>query len=133
MTNSKIGGTGGQAVREVHEGNPMKKKPAGRTDYNVGPEDFIVVWESSDTAEEVETKTGIPKAICQARASGYRKLGIPLKKMKRNFKKGLKTDFLVQLVKEVRSRAEGAPVAAKNDRTDIQKAVDEALKKMSKK
>lgn len=52
-----------------------------RTDYNVSPEKFIEVWETSETAQEVADRLGMPRPIALARASFYRKNGIPLSPM----------------------------------------------------
>jgi hypothetical protein len=54
-----------------------------RIDYNVTPEKFIEVWQTSSSADEVASKLGMPKPIVHARASNYRALGVALKSMPR--------------------------------------------------
>lgn len=76
-----------------------KKQP--RTEYNVTPEQFITTWQTSETAQEVADKLGMPKAIVLARASSYRSDGIKLKKMKRDSKKALDVDALNRLIEKL--------------------------------
>lgn len=49
----------------------------------VSPEDFVVAWCTSQSLNEVAEATGMNKAAVQARAHGYRKVGINLPKFRR--------------------------------------------------
>ena len=62
------------------EGVQMRSK---RADYGIGPKEFAIAWNSSETLDEVAEKTGMPKPIVSARANHYRRMGVPLKKLKR--------------------------------------------------
>jgi hypothetical protein len=62
---------------------PKRKQKSMKKDYHVTPEQFIRVWQTSETAEEAATRLGMPKPIVHARASEYRGMGITLKKMPR--------------------------------------------------
>ena len=72
----------------------MAKKTAdetsslGRTHYNITPEQFVKVWQVSETSQEVADKLGMPLPIIFARASSYRKAGVHPKKLKRKEKQG---------------------------------------------
>ena len=81
----------------------MAKK---RTQYKVSAREFIEAWERSETAQEVCDKVGMPKAIVLARASAYRKDGIPLKKMKRRSSRALDVEELKKLVLDIRKEQE---------------------------
>jgi len=83
--------------------------------------DFITAWETSENVQEVCDKVGISKTTAQARASKYRGLGIPVKKMTRGGGgKSIDTDGALQLiaslretnVEEVRSEGENLMFAA---------------------
>ena len=60
--------------------NSVKRHRKGR--FTVGPAEFIEVWQTSDTLDEVAERTGLHKAAVSSRAWIYRKKGIPLKKLK---------------------------------------------------
>ncbi len=74
----------------------MKKK--GKTEYNVTPEEFIKIWQTSESVTEVSDKTGMPEPIVHARASNYRQAGIRLKKMPRKNRLGLDVERLNKLI-----------------------------------
>lgn len=65
--------------------------------YNVSAERFIEVWQTSESAQEVADKLGMPKPIVLARASNYRSDGIPLKSMR----KGPKAARVAELKKHL--------------------------------
>lgn len=90
----------------------MASKKQERTVYNVSPADFVVAWESSETVSEVSDRLGMPKPIVLARASGYRKDGVRLKKLRRESKKALDIDELNRLVEETQARVRAAKAAA---------------------
>lgn len=71
---------------------------SSRTSYPTTPEEFIEVWQTSDSAEEAGKKLGMPREIASARACNYRSLGIPLKFMKRGLR-GLNVDNLSDLAR----------------------------------
>jgi hypothetical protein len=54
-----------------------------KASYDVSAEKFVETWQQSDSADEVAEKLSMPKPIVLARASGYRKIGIKIKKMKK--------------------------------------------------
>jgi hypothetical protein len=83
--------------------NLKKMKSKKKTDYNVPAEEFVRVWEVSDSVKEVSDKLGMPEGIVLARASGYRQMGVMLKKMKRNRKKKLDIDALNNIIEEIRA------------------------------
>jgi hypothetical protein len=82
-------------------------KKASRTEYNVSPEEFVRAWQTSETAQEVADKLKMPKPIVLARASGYRKDGIHLKKMKRGPKRALDVDALNRLIEQLDREKKG--------------------------
>jgi hypothetical protein len=90
---------------EAVEGEPEKpKKP--RTRYNVSAEEFVRVWQSSDSAQEAADRLGMPKSIVLARSAVYRKAradgspGINLKRMPRNNPRKLDTEYLRKVAAE---------------------------------
>ena len=64
----------------------------------VTPEEFIKVWQTSKTLDEVAERTGIEKNAAAAKASGYRKKRVPLKR----FKEPLDWERLAELAKEIK-------------------------------
>lgn len=59
----------------------MPKKPAEQNAH-VTPEEFVRIWQTSDSAQEVAAKIGSTVPNVSSRACQYRKqMGIPLKKM----------------------------------------------------
>jgi hypothetical protein len=75
------------------KGARMAKK-----NYNVSPEEFVVAWQMSKTAEEAAQRLGMPKGIVLARASFYREKGVNLKTMKRGKKKLLDVQALNRVI-----------------------------------
>src|SRR5947209_7670873 len=73
----------------------------GKTEYNVSPQDFCRVWETSETPQEVADRLNMPRPIVLARASFYRKQGVRLKKMKRKTKRSLDVNGLNQMITEI--------------------------------
>jgi hypothetical protein len=65
-----------------------------RRSYGVSPERFVEAWQTSDSADEVASKLGMPKPIVHARASTYRQAGIKLKAMARFAKNKIDVDAL---------------------------------------
>src|SRR5262249_7960172 len=59
------------------------KRKRVKTDYGVSPQLFIEVWEKSASVREAAQMLNMPKGIAQARAAGYRKQGVKLKRMPR--------------------------------------------------
>lgn len=76
-------------------------KKVARKEYNVTPEQFVMAWEASASAQECADKLKMPKPIVLARASSYRKDGINLKKMKRGVN-GLNIGQLNDLIDTIR-------------------------------
>jgi hypothetical protein len=68
-----------------------------RKKYEVTPERFIEVWQTSKNAREAAEILGMPKGILFARASGYRSQGINLRKMPRQSRR-LNVEQLNQLI-----------------------------------
>jgi hypothetical protein len=77
-----------------------------RAAYDVTPEKFITVWQTSESADEVAEKLKMPKPIVLARASGYRRGGLKLKKMPRRPGKGLDIERLNRLIEELNGKRE---------------------------
>jgi hypothetical protein len=57
--------------------------------YNISPPEFIKIWQTASTLDEVCEKTKMSKSSAYSRAAGYRKRGIPLQK----FSRAKKTDW----------------------------------------
>jgi hypothetical protein len=77
------------------------------THYGVSPEQFIVAWQSSDTAAEVATKLTMPLGIVHARASNYRTAGVRLKPMPRRPDGKMDVEALNRLIEALdRQRAQ---------------------------
>lgn len=81
-----------------------RRKDGGRKEYDVSPEKFIEVWQTSSSADEVSRKLGMPKPIVHARASSYRQNGIKLKKMPRSSSRSLDVDALNRLIEEIEDK-----------------------------
>src|SRR5687768_7634734 len=75
-----------------------------RKKYAVSPEQFVKVWQESNSAQEVADKLGMPKNIVLARSAVYRKNrgdgspGVPLKKMERKNPRKLDVTALTKLI-----------------------------------
>jgi hypothetical protein len=115
----------------------MTKKAAGgdkqkkaRQEYNVSPAEFVKVWQSSETTQEVSDRLGMPKPIVLARASSYRKDGIKLKKLRRDRKNALDIDGLNRLIEEMGER----PVTGRKKRADApaQASHEEVVREVSR-
>jgi hypothetical protein len=84
------------------------KKGQGKTDYSVSPEEFIRVWQTSSSAQEVADKLKMPKPIVLARASNYRKTGVKIKNMPRGATRRLDVAALNKLIEQLdREKAMG--------------------------
>ncbi len=46
-------------------------------------EDFVSAWQRSKTTKEVAEKTGMTVQYCTMRAARFRKLGVPLKMLRK--------------------------------------------------
>ena len=77
-----------------------------RTEYNVSAEDFILAWQSSNTAEEVAAKVGMPRPLVHARACTYRSMGVRLKMLARVNPRRLDVEALNKLIQQVEERAQ---------------------------
>jgi hypothetical protein len=66
-----------------------------------GLEQFIRVWQSSQSAAEAARRLGMPKPIAAAGASSYRKAGIALKGMARRGRRSLDVEGLNRLIEEL--------------------------------
>jgi hypothetical protein len=71
-----------------------------RKTYDCPPEKFVLVWQQSQSVEEVAKKLNMPRAIVSARASGYRAQGVHLKKMPRKKRSGIDVDALNKLIEQ---------------------------------
>jgi hypothetical protein len=82
---------------------PASPAESARTkvDYGVSAEKFVTVWQTSDSAQEVSKKLEMPLPIVHARASGYRKQGVKLKKMPRTHGRQLDIEALNKLIEEI--------------------------------
>ena len=78
-----------------------------RATFDITPEEFVTVWNSSRTAQEAATTLGMPKAIAQARASKYRKAGVNLKRMRRGGGKRLDVEGLNRLIAQLEAERHG--------------------------
>lgn len=63
--------------------------------------DFVTIWQKSPTLDEVCEKTGMSRITACARATRYRKAGIPLKKQTRQHRPTLDVDGLASLAKKL--------------------------------
>jgi hypothetical protein len=68
---------------------------------------FIEIWEKSDSVGQVAEKTKLRKSTVQAKATQLRKLGIPLKKFK-GARRRINIEEALELVAKIR----GTTVAA---------------------
>jgi hypothetical protein len=98
------------ASKRTTEGAGGPEQDSGPTrkykSYDVTPEEFVKAWMESDYLDEVEEKLAMPKVIIAARASNYRALGLPLKKLKRRpSKKGLDLNALTKLIEQYEAQS----------------------------
>lgn len=93
-------------VGSENETEAEAKEKKERKQYNVSPEEFVKVWQTSNSAAEVAEKLKMPKNIVLARSAVYRKSrkdgspGINLKKMPRANPRKLDVDALRKLADE---------------------------------
>lgn len=73
--------------------------------YDVSPEEFIRVWQTSNSTDEVSEALKMPKPIVLARVSGYRNKGIKLKEMPRAGSNKLDVEKLNRLIDELAAQA----------------------------
>jgi hypothetical protein len=78
-----------------------KSERPGRTKYDVTPAQFVAIWQTSETVQEVSDKLKMPEPIILARACSYRKAGVRLKKLKRKRKPGVDVDALNRLIDQI--------------------------------
>lgn len=125
--------TGGQAKKRpggVSQANPSQPGDDDkRARYDIPPEKFIQVWETSSTAEEAAARLNMPKPIVHARASQYRKAGVKLKSMPRPSKARLDVKGLNELVAVIKSAKRGAD-EHKLSAEQTRSVVDEVLAKI---
>lgn len=74
--------------------------PREKRNYNVSAEDFVRAWNESSSVQEVADRLGMPKPIAHARACNYRRKGIPIKPMRRQYRRKLDIPALQRLAKE---------------------------------
>ena len=72
-----------------------------RTRYPVTAADFVLCWNTSESADEVAEKLHMPKPIVQARVSNYRKRGIVMKKMRRKNARRVDVNLMNQMLEEL--------------------------------
>lgn len=110
MTKAKPGPSGPKPEAKSQEAAGKKvgkakdeaaEKRDEREVYNVTPEEFVRVWQTSDSADEVSRRLNMPKPIVHARASNYRDKGLQLKKMKRHSNRGLDVQSLNALIAQL--------------------------------
>lgn len=112
----------------------MSKK--SRKSYNVPPETFVAVWQSSNSAQEAADRLGMPKDIAQARASGYRNEGVRLKMMPRGaVTRKLSVPALNRLIDDLDNEmdAKRAGSSAQLSKDQVQEAIEKALTKKKRK
>ena len=92
-------------------GNGPSQEGSGRgkyADYNVAAQEFVRVWQTSESLDEVAERLRMPKAIAAARAAGYREKGVPLKKMRRRRTNGLDVAALNEIIEGLAAQAAAA-------------------------
>jgi hypothetical protein len=63
--------------------SPNRKWETGKMGRRrVSPQEFVRVWQESEHLGEVAAKTGLSESAASCRASTYRRMKIPLKRMK---------------------------------------------------
>lgn len=63
------------------------------------PEEFVRIWQQAESLEEVTQKTGYSNPAASARAGGYRRKGVALKRFS-NARFGLDWKLLAKIAKE---------------------------------
>lgn len=68
----------------------------------LSPEEFVRIWQSSESVAEIVERTGVKADCLYSRACHYRKHGVPLKKFRRGMKR---PDYvaLAKIAKETKS------------------------------
>lgn len=114
------------------------EKPVERSEYGVDRRTFIIAWESSDTTDEVYEKLAaasralslepMPLPIILARAAGYRRSGLDLKK----FKPGRRPDAedlksAQELLADIRAKQAPTP---KVDKALVDAVVEELIRRL---
>lgn len=69
--------------------SPVKRKNT----VKVSPEQFIYAWQTSESVDEVQQKTGLTVEVIYSRSTSYRREGVPLKKFPRRSAKANKRDW----------------------------------------
>jgi hypothetical protein len=69
--------------------------------------EFVTAWENGSSITEVAEKLGMKSGSVQARASKYRSLGLPLKRMKRGSNKRVNHAAILEAIASCR----GIPVS----------------------
>lgn len=75
-----------------------KELPGGK---GPSPEDFVIAWNSSDSAQEVAEKLNWDIGLVHARASKYRKKGVKLKEHNARHGRALDVDRLNKLIDDL--------------------------------
>lgn len=60
--------------------DPNSMIEVAKGNYEVGPKEFIIIWQNSSSAKQAAEITGLSYDAVRARAREYRKMGIPIKK-----------------------------------------------------
>jgi hypothetical protein len=80
-----------------------------RKNYNCTPERFVEVWQAAECCDEVAKILGMPKSIVHARASGYRAMGVRLKKMPRIRRNRVDVEALNRTIDGPQGEADSRP------------------------
>jgi hypothetical protein len=77
-----------------------------RNKYDVSAEAFVLAWQSSNTAEEVAAKVGMPRSLVHARACTYRRIGVRLKTLGRVNPQRIDVEALNKLIQQAQEKAQ---------------------------
>jgi hypothetical protein len=71
----------------------------------VSPKEFIKVWQTSHSLDEVIAKIGVDKKVVRSRAIYYREKGVPLKKLVGPYKNDWEAlaEYAAELLEEPKS------------------------------
>lgn len=69
--------------------SPVKRKGNPK----ISPEQFIYIWQTSESVDEVQQKTGLTVEVIYSRSTSYRREGVPLKKFQRRSAKTNKRNW----------------------------------------
>lgn len=121
---------------------PKKEnQPKKRKKYDISAEDFCLLWSKCQSNDELveelqkQFNVDMPKPIVMARAAGYRKKGINLKKMKRTPRNKIDADYLNKLMAQngmAIPPQPNLPVANVPVQNFVQQVADEVVKKLRK-